>query len=77
MREGRRRESQTRESQTRESRTRVLEDVSRIKESDERVVEANERAGGESRYESLKRESMTRELGKRFVFSLNSVIFVG
>ena len=31
---------------------RVLEDVSRIKESDERVVEANERAGGESRYES-------------------------
>ena len=59
------RESRMRESQTRESWTRVLEDVSQIKESDERVVEANERAGGESRYESLKRESMTRESEKR------------
>ena len=43
----------------------MLEDVRWIKESDERVVEANERAGGESRYESLKRESMTRESEKR------------
>ena len=45
----------------RESQMRELDDVSRIKESDERVGEANERVGEES----LKRESLTRESEKR------------
>ena len=45
----------------RESQMRELDNVSRIKESDERVGEANERVGGES----LKRESLTRESEKR------------
>ena len=54
-------ESQKRERWRRKSQMRVLDDVSRIKESDERVGEANERVGGES----LKRESLTRESEKR------------
>ena len=49
------------ESRMRESQMRELDDVSWIKESDERVGEANERVGGES----LKRESLTRESEKR------------
>ena len=55
------RESRTKESWMRESQMRELDNVSRIKESDERVCEANERVGGES----LKRESLTRESEKR------------